>query len=123
MKLILIPIFLILASCGGELIDQEQNSEENPQEVTLTRKQQRTIRYDCENNVVSDSVETINTVSKRMRIDPLDGEGVWSFKANSGGDYGGSLQSGSGYFTIDISPTVFHIQGDEACQVRLPCAC
>ena len=110
MKLILIPIFLILASCGGELIDQTENSEDNPQEVTLVREQQRTIRYDCEDNIISDKIETINSVSKRMRIDPLDSEGAWSFSANMGGDYGGSMQGSSGYFTIDMSPTVFNIQ-------------
>lgn len=99
-----------LISCGAKLIDQEENSEENPTAVTLTRKQQRTIRYDCDGNVSSDRIETTNSVSKRMRIDPKDSAGLWSFRASTAGNSRGTVSGNSGYFTIDMSPTVFNLQ-------------
>ncbi|MAZ50051.1 MAG: hypothetical protein CME65_15925 [Halobacteriovoraceae bacterium] len=110
MKIILMLPLLILVSCGAEIIDQEENTEDNPQAVTLTRKQQRTIRYDCEGQVTSDRVETTNSVSKRMRIDPKDPTGIWSFRASMSGDSAGQVQGNSGYFTIDMAPTVFNLQ-------------
>ncbi len=110
MRILHIIPLLLLISCGGELINPNENSEENPEEVNLTRQNQLTERYDCNGKLASSKVETINSVSKRYEIKPKDETNVWSFSASNGSETKGSLQNKTGVFTIDMAPTLFNIR-------------
>lgn len=99
-----------LVSCGGELINQDKNDEKNPKKVELVRQNQRTQRFNCDNQVTSDKVETINSVSKKFEVKPKDKEHLWSFSASNGSEVKGRLANNTGIFTLDIAPTVFNIR-------------
>ncbi len=103
-------LLMLISSCGGEIIDPNQNSEKNPQEVTLVRQQQLTKRYDCYGNLISSKLETINSVSKKYEIKPKEIENVWSFNASNGSEIRGSLTNNTGVFTIDMAPTLLNIR-------------
>lgn len=109
-KLILFSISILLFSCGGQLIDKDENNENNPESVDLVRKKQRTLRYNCSGELVSNEIETINHVSKRMEVHPDDDDDLWGFSATIRGNTKGHLEGSKGIFTIDIAPTVFNLR-------------
>jgi hypothetical protein len=73
----LLIVMIGLTSCA-EVVDPENTTANDPLNITLTRKNQHTIRFSAINR------ET--------------------------GDSRGRISNGMGRFTVDIAPTVFHIQ-------------
>lgn len=104
---------LVLASFTScTEVDPDDTSETNPHNNTIIRKKQRTQRLACNGSIVSDKVETINSLSKIYKIDPEKGSNLWDFRAEGvqSGDVAGGLWGRKGKFTVDMSPTLFNIQ-------------
>lgn len=105
-------LIIVLVSC--ELVKPEETSQDKPHELNLTREQQRTLRYDCDGKLISDKVETLNSLSKTYSVKPKLKGNLYGFKARgveSGDTAGGLAIIGKrGKFTVDYAPTVFNIQ-------------
>ena len=111
MKLIfLTTIILTVASCTR--IEVGKTSPSNPYDQELTRKIQRTLRYDCNKDLISDQLETINSVSKSFLVEPPKTLFLKTFVAKNieSGDTAGGIFIDKGHFKIDIAPTVFNIK-------------
>jgi hypothetical protein len=107
----LLIVMIGLTSCA-EVVDPENTTANDPLNITLTRKNQHTIRYNCAGEVVSDRIETRNNVKKSFKIKAEERSDLWGFSAinRETGDSRGRISNGMGRFTVDIAPTVFHIQ-------------
>ncbi len=107
---ILALIAFNLASCTT--VDPDETSAENPSRDTIIRKKQLTRRYNCEGDLVSEKIETTNSLSKTYRISPDERSHLWGFTATgvSSGDSHGALWGTQGQFTVDLAPTVFNIK-------------
>lgn len=105
-----VAAILCMVSCTE--VDPETTSAENPVEADFVRLNQMHKRYDCGGEVISEKMETINSLSKRYRIASEDAAHVWGFKATSrySGDTKGSLWGSLGQFTVDLAPTLLNIQ-------------
>ena len=108
--IVLILAMSFLFSCEHDDIDQDANSRENPLNITIVRKQQRTLRYDCNGTLTTDRFETLNSVTRRYIITPKVVENVFSFSATNGRTTRGALSNSSGTFSIDMSPTIFNLR-------------
>lgn len=68
---------MILAACENnyfdpEVVDLRHNSYDNPLNINIERLYQRTFRYDCYNNLISDELENINSASETIQLDTSD---------------------------------------------------
>jgi hypothetical protein len=93
----------------------EHQTEGSALESVITREQQRVVRYDCKNKVISDKIETINSVSKQYGLSPKKTSKLYDFKAKNETTHktAGHLWSNNGVFTLDLAPTVFNIDAVE----------
>jgi hypothetical protein len=66
-QLILCVTFVLLAGCGGQTL-----SKTNPNNVNLELDYQEVIHYDCNNNVVSDSIQVVSPPTAWVTINPSD---------------------------------------------------
>lgn len=107
--LMLVLIGTIFISCE-ELPDD--SSQANPYEHTFTRKKQQTKRYNCLGEVVSNSLETINSLTKSFKILSATGESPYRFiaTADRSSDSGGFVIGRFGAFTVDFAPSLFNLQ-------------
>lgn len=115
MKYFILILSLVVLS-GCEEVDKEaHDSEGNALEETITRKEQRVVRYKCNGQVKSDKVETVNSVSKQFTLNPKRSTDLYNFTATNETTKSskGSIWLGKGVFTLDLAPTVFNIKADE----------
>lgn len=108
--IVLTLILMSFLSCDRDEINQDQNSRENPQDVNIVKKKQRTIRYDCDENITSDRLETLNLPIKSFQIKPKIKRNVYSFDASNGFTERGALVDSIGVFGINLSPTIFNLR-------------
>lgn len=105
----LILICFFQASC--QEVDSGQTSDLEPMEHTFVRQKQLVRRHDCGGNLTSESIETINALTKTYQVLPESAENLWSFRSfKNEGDYKGLLVNRRGIITIDFSPTVFNLR-------------
>lgn len=127
----LIPLLLVsLVSCGRHKssgpsnvrsVDPLEAYHQRPLEVTQTedvsliRKKQIIVRYDCNGHVTSNKLETINFLSKKLTAKYENRKEAWSFdvynRTTRDGNRGVFVTQGQ--FVIDYSPTVFHMKVNE----------
>lgn len=116
MKTIKTILYIVLALniVACENIDPKSTSQSKPSTHTLTRKRQMTKRFDCNGNVISEKIETINSVSKRFLITAERKEHLWDFwsKAINTEESveSGILWGNQGVITVDIAPTLLHLR-------------
>ena len=112
LKKLLILVFVTQLASSCTDVDPTETSPVSPQEVNLVRKNQRVLRYNCKDELVSDKVETVNSIQKTLLVKPTQTENLWSFNAinkNNNSRTGGILNN-AGKLTLNISPTVFHMR-------------
>lgn len=97
----------ILIGCGSSRLDKGATSVESAQGHVLSREYQRTTRYDCQNQVVSDKLEVVNDSKEFVEIRPASTDGFYSgiFKNLTNGKSPGCLV-GRTKFNINITDTV-----------------
>ncbi len=108
--LLILVLMTSLLSCEREDIDPDQNTRDNPQNVDLVHKKQRTIRYDCNENIKSDQLETLNFQLKRFQVEPKLKKNVYSFYASNGNAERGILVDKTGIFTLTLYPTIINLR-------------
>ncbi|MCB0412913.1 MAG: hypothetical protein KDD50_01185 [Bdellovibrionales bacterium] len=98
-------VMMGMAGCNSEVIPIESSNSEDSYEVLLVKKTQRVVRYDCDEKLISDRVETVKSPQKFMRISPRTYSGIFGsqFKNLTTGDTGMSYNYDS--FYINTSPT------------------
>lgn len=83
--------------------------------VRITRKKQVVVRYDCNDHVTSNGLETINSLAKKMTINYENRKNAWSYdvynRTTRDGKKGAFVSEGK--FVIDYSPTVFNMKVNE----------
>jgi hypothetical protein len=109
-------IFLLLFSstlfsCTADVLDKDADTPEEAVEHTLLREWQRVIRYDCNNKVVSDKIETVRSPTKYVSIVPDTTKDFYSSgirNVTNNAWIGGSYQ-----FTIDMAPSLLNLKVEE----------
>lgn len=83
LKLMAIPLFVgltMLTACGkGTALDTKDTTMDSAQTFTLTKISQRTQRFDCNDNLQSDQVETVQMPVQEVSISPSTPGTVYSF--------------------------------------------
>jgi len=110
-KLLALTLLTLLASACTD-VDPTQTSPAAPQQVNLVRKNQRVLRYDCPDRLISDRFETVNSIQKTLLVKAPKTENLWYFTAinRNNGSRTGGLINDSGKLTVNISPTLFHMR-------------
>ncbi len=122
-------IFSLLAlagACGKK--SSKSNPErkidpirERPLEITqketvnFIRKEQMTARYNCKGELISQKLETLNSLSKRITIDYPNRKNAWSYSVynrRTRNSNRGAIST-EGKFVVDYAPTVFNMQVKE----------
>ncbi len=122
---------MLVSSCGMKItnsgpgtdtwVDPLEDYHKRPlpvtqhETVTFTRKKQIIVRYDCSNHVISNNLETINSLSKKMTINYENRKDAWSYevfnRTTKDGKRGALVSEGK--FVIDIAPTLFNMKVNE----------
>ncbi|WP_413288843.1 hypothetical protein [Bdellovibrio sp. HCB337] len=70
MKTLLPLLLLTLAACSGQNLNKEADTAEKASTISLSRVNQRVIRYDCQGAVTSDRVEATRAPVQNVNIQP-----------------------------------------------------
>lgn len=63
-------LLLALASCTAKVVDKNADNRQKATSFGLTRVFQRVIRFDCQNKVLSDQVETVGAPTQLISVEP-----------------------------------------------------
>jgi hypothetical protein len=101
---------LAMTGCSGRILDKSADHPSVAEHVPLDRIYQRTLRYDCYNNVLSDEWETISSPVADVEIHPDDRYDLYS--SDFMNVQTGSRPSTSGLtsFRIDYAPGLFNMR-------------
>jgi hypothetical protein len=116
---------LLLASCGKDNSSGKNNGistmdayHQRPlevtqtEEVTFTRIKKMRFEYDCDRHVIKSGMATTNALSKTVAIKGVNRNQVWRYQIHNrtNNASGGTKILAKGRFTIDHSPTLFHMK-------------
>ena len=99
----------LASGCSPELIGTDANSLETAKEMQLTRKTQRVVRYNCNDSIFSDKIETVNSPKRSIQLVPVNTRveivsSSFQNKTNNNGP--GAITNHTG-ITIDIASATF----------------
>lgn len=66
----LIGVAALVSACSGEIVPENADKPESAYPVTLTEVTQRVVRYNCQNQVISDKIEVVSEPEKIISIHP-----------------------------------------------------
>lgn len=107
----LLFVLLPLVACSRKELDKDNDSVDKAQTYHLLEKRQRVIRYNCQNQVTSDKIESVKTPIEHLSIKPQAGLLPYSssFYNATLGTYAGSIVNHTD-FTIDLNPGTLNMQ-------------
>lgn len=102
---------LSLISCARKELNKEDDTVDEAQVHHLKEERQRVIRYDCQNAVVSDRVETVAAPIEHLSIKPTSSSQLFSseFKNLTLNTLAGSISNYTD-FTIDLNPGALNLE-------------
>ena len=113
MKSTILPLILLLGftACSRKEISKDNDSVDKASTYALLEERQRVIRYNCQNVVTSDRVETVRAPLEHMTIKPNVLLGLYSsaFKNVTMNTTAGSIVNHTD-FTIDFNPGTLNLE-------------
>ncbi len=100
-----------LTSCNRNEISKSNDTVDKAETFHLVEKRQRVMRYNCQNVLISDRVETVQAPILPMSIKPKTNLNVYSstFKNLTVGTTAGSVINYTD-FTIDLNPGLLNLE-------------
>jgi hypothetical protein len=115
-KILVLLLGLSAFACAPKELDKSATTPEQAAEsapTVLTRQWQRVIRYDCNNQVTSDKMETVKSPIQNVSIKPFEYTNLYSseFKNLTNGSSPSTLNLTD--FVIDMAPSAFNMKVEE----------
>lgn len=94
-----LPFIVLLTGCGATTLDKYSATS-----IGIQREYQRVIRFDCDNQVISDKIETVRAPTEWVEIPPTRPSRVWSSSFyNTTTRSSAGMIAGNSKFQIDYS--------------------
>lgn len=111
-KLLILPATAFtFSACIRTELNKENDSVNKAQTYSLVEHRQRVIRYNCQNQVISDQIESVKTPIEHLSIHPNDSAQLYSsrFENRSLNTSAGSIVNYTD-FTIDLNPGLLNLE-------------
>ncbi|WPU65430.1 hypothetical protein [Peredibacter starrii] len=123
LKLMSLLLILGVVGCGkkssssknttsGSQLEEKQLEVTQRETVNFHRKEQMTSRYDCDQNITSRKLETLNGLSKKLTINYEFRKNAWNYSVynRTTKEKKKGFLKVDGNFTIDYAPTLFNMR-------------
>lgn len=108
---VLLITILSLSACSRQQLNKDNDSIDKAQTYALVEQRQRVIRYNCQDQVISDEIESVKTPIEHLSIHPKVSDQLYSssFDNLTLNTSAGSIVNYTD-FTIDRNPGLLNLE-------------